>query len=295
MAPWIAFTLLAALMQTVRTAGQKRMAGSLSPMAATTARYLFGLPFAVAYLLLFASDEPVSATRAALGSIRFIGYAALAGLAQILATYWLIRLLTLRNFAIGTVFSKTEVILTAVLGSIFFAASLPGAGWIAVLVGTAGVLMLAAPSNSLKLEPHSLTLGLLAGLGFALTALWLRAASISLQGSPVEAAAVTLVCTVALQSLVCVVYLAWAERQQLARLARELPLGLFIGVTSVLGSIGWYTAMTYQEAALVRALGQIELIFALLLGRFWFGERLSPREIAGLALVTACVVTLLLL
>ncbi|AQA20240.1 hypothetical protein BST95_09850 [Halioglobus japonicus] len=291
---WVGFTLLAAVMQTVRTAGQKRMAGSLTPMAATTARYLFGLPFALLYLFTIASAEPRAATRLALANSTFLGYAVMAGMAQILATYWLIRLLNLRNFAIGTVFSKTEVILTAVLGAVFFSATLTGAGWLAVLVGSAGVLVLAIPGNRLEIEPQSLSLGLLAGLGFALTSLWLRAASTSLTGTAIESAAITLVYAVSLQTAACIVHLIIKERQQLRRLASEWKLGLFIGVSSVMGSIGWYTAVTLQDAALVRALGQVELLFALLMGRFWFGETLSRREWIGMALISSCVLTLLL-
>lgn len=47
---WIGFTLLAAFMQAVRTAGQKQLSLSLTAMSTTLSRYLFGLP--VAWLVL---------------------------------------------------------------------------------------------------------------------------------------------------------------------------------------------------------------------------------------------------
>jgi len=49
MEAWIFFTLLAVVMQSVRTAAQKQIAQSISAASATLVRYLFGLPFALGY------------------------------------------------------------------------------------------------------------------------------------------------------------------------------------------------------------------------------------------------------
>ena len=38
------------------------------------------------------------------------------------------------------------------------------------------------------------------------------------------------------------------------------------GVTGMLGSLGWFVAFTLQNAAYVRALGQVELVFSVLGG-----------------------------
>lgn len=46
---WIGFTLLAAFMQAVRTAGQKQLPRNLTAMSTTLSRYLFGLPVALLY------------------------------------------------------------------------------------------------------------------------------------------------------------------------------------------------------------------------------------------------------
>ena len=48
--PWVLWTLLAAVMQSVRTAGQKVLVADISAVSATLVRYLFGLPFALLYL-----------------------------------------------------------------------------------------------------------------------------------------------------------------------------------------------------------------------------------------------------
>jgi len=49
METWISFTLLAVVMQSVRTAGQKQIATKISPQAVTLVRYFFGLAFALIY------------------------------------------------------------------------------------------------------------------------------------------------------------------------------------------------------------------------------------------------------
>jgi drug/metabolite transporter (DMT)-like permease len=61
----------------------------------------------------------------------------------------------------------------------------------------------------------------------------------------------------------------------------------------VLGSAGWFTAMTLQNAAYVRAVGQVELIFTLIVSRYGFGERPTLREFGGIMLVAGGVIVLL--
>jgi drug/metabolite transporter (DMT)-like permease len=58
-----------------------------------------------------------------------------------------------------------------------------------------------------------------------------------------------------------------------------------MGLTSMLGSLGWFTAFALQTAALVKALGQVELVFTFLFSVFWLRERSSAKEIAGIALI----------
>ena len=85
---WVAFTLMAALVQTVRTAAQKRLSGVLSPMATTMVRYVYGLPFVGPYVFYLGKDQQVAELIPALGSAGFLANASIAAIAQILATYW---------------------------------------------------------------------------------------------------------------------------------------------------------------------------------------------------------------
>lgn len=294
MSSWIWFTLLAALMQALRTAGQKTISGTISPMSTTLVRYLFGAPFAVAYLYLIAGKQMNELLVQALLHPRFLAYAIMASIAQILATALLIVLFKYRNFTVGTSFAKTEALQAAVFGSVFFAAQLNGLQWLAVFTGVISIVLVSLPGFAQRWNPRVVLIGLLSGALFGLTSLWLREASLSLGIPGIQSAAVTLVLMVMLQSVLCLFYTLLKERSELFAIRQHYKLGVFIGLTSALGSIGWFTAMSLQNAAVVKSLGQIEFIFTLLLTVFLFKEKISRRELLGVAGIIASVVLLLL-
>ncbi|MGY8957919.1 MAG: EamA family transporter, partial [Alphaproteobacteria bacterium] len=66
-----------------------------------------------------------------------------------------------------------------------------------------------------------------------------------------------------------------------------------VGLTGMLGSVGWFTAMTLQNAAYVRALGQIELVFTFMASYLAFRERLSRSELGGIVMVTIGILILI--
>jgi drug/metabolite transporter (DMT)-like permease len=107
-------------------------------------------------------------------------------------------------------------------------------------------------------------------------------------------AAVTLVFMITVQSLICVVYVWLQDKAQLALMFTQWRLCLFVGITSVLGSIGWFTGASYQNAAYVKALGQVEFFITLVLTYRIFKEKITAKEYLGMCLVVASVVILLL-
>ncbi len=291
METWIVFTLLAVVMQSVRTAGQKQIARRLSVEATTLVRFLFGLPFAVLYfLLLYAQADEVLRPQG-----QFFLSATLAAVAQIGATLCLVKALTIRNFAVGTALAKTEAIMTALLGTLFFSATLSVLGYASVVVGVLGLLVASNWRFSLQdlLHNESIKFGLGAGLGFALASLWIRDASLSLQAPLILSASAVLITMVALQALLCLVWVAITDRQQFALVLANLPASAFIGFSSVAGSVGWFTAMSLQEAALVKTLGQLEFVVTLIITYLYFGERITAREYLGILLVAISIVLLL--
>ena len=94
---WIFWSLLAAVMQSVRTAGQKYLTADVSPLGATLVRYLFAVPFIVAYIGWLLHDR---ATDIPPLNTTFVVCSLGAGVLQIIATVLLVRLFTLRNLGI---------------------------------------------------------------------------------------------------------------------------------------------------------------------------------------------------
>lgn len=67
-----------------------------------------------------------------------------------------------------------------------------------------------------------------------------------------------------------------------------------VGLVSALGSISWFAAIALAPVALVRIVGQSEVIFTMWLARFYLKERPGIDEIVGLFLVASGVVLALL-
>ena len=90
------------------------------------------------------------------------------------------------------------------------------------------------------------------------------------------------------------IYMRLKEPGQITTVIREWRVAALVGICGVMGSAGWFTAMTIQNAAYVRALGQIELIFTFAITYFYFRERPSTNEIAGIVLIAGGILVLLL-
>ncbi|WDD96821.1 DMT family transporter [Thalassomonas actiniarum] len=293
MQTWIYFTLLAALMQAVRTAGQKQLSGHLNAMATTGVRYLYALPFAWFYLYALLEYHQMEVPKL---NQAFIQYAAIACVTQILGTVFLVAAFKYRNFAVATSLSKTEAIQVAVVGALFFAAPLSLWGWFSVILGVVGVLILSKVKLSVRelWENPGAGFGLASGLALAITTLLIRQSSLALATNLMVSAALTLVFMITVQSVISLMYLWLKDKAQLPLMLKHWRLCLFVGITSVLGSIGWFTGASLQNAAYVKALGQVEFFITLVLTYRLFKEKVALAEYAGILLVLASVVILLL-
>ena len=294
---WIYFTLLAATMQAVRTAGQKQLSGKLNSMATTGVRYFFALSFAWVYLwwMLDFRDAVVPTL-----NNHFLQYALIACVMQIGGTACLVAAFRYRNFAVATSLAKTEAIQVAIVGALLFGATLSGLGWFSVIVGVVGVFLVSKVRFSLSdvlADSQALMgmgYGLAAGLGLAITTLLIRESSLALNTDLMVSAAVTLVFMITVQSFISLVYVTIQDKSQLPLMIKHWRLCLFVGITSVLGSIGWFTAASYQNAAYVKALGQVEFFITLALTYRVFKETITLKEYLGMFLIVLSVVILLL-
>lgn len=292
---WIPATLIGGLFQAWRTAVQQRMRAELSVNAAGLVRYLYGFP--VGCLLLASYVIARQVTIPEHGADFWIN-AATGGLAQIVGTNLLIMAFGFRNYVVGTAFAKTEAVQGAILAMIMLGEYLSPLTWVGIAVGVAGVLVLSAGGQRFRLsqlaQPAALC-GLGAGLLFALTAIFVKRATLSIDTpDKVLAALVTLVAVLGLQALIQGSYVMLRERDQFAPIFRSWRVSGQVGLLAAMGSACWFTGFALAPVALVRAVGQVEVIFTLGFGHYYLREPLARSELIGLLTVGSGVVLALL-
>ena len=287
---WIPITLAAAFCQNLRSALQKYLKGRLSTSGATFSRFCYAFPFALLYLAaltgLLGLELPVP-------NLTFAAFTVLGGIAQIVATALLVYLFSFHNFAVGTTYSKTETVQTAVFGVVVLGEPIGWMATFAIVVSLVGVMTLSVSRSELRLRrlltawtDRAALIGIASGTFFGISAVSYRAASLSLGGEGfLVQAAYTLACVTVLQTIVMAAYIGWREPGQLARVLRAWPVAALVGLSGMLASAGWFSAMTIKNAAYVRALGQVELVFTFVASIVFFKERTSAVELAGIALV----------
>ncbi|GAA6206625.1 DMT family transporter [Thalassotalea sp. SU-HH00458] len=293
METWIYFTLLAAFMQAVRTAGQKQLSGHLNAMATTAVRYVYALPFAALYLFWLLQHREIALPTF---NHSFIEYAMIASVMQIIGTACLVAAFKYRNFAVATSLAKTEAIQVAIVGALVFSTALSLLGWLSVIVGVIGVLIVSKVKFTYAdvFQNPGAGFGLASGLALAVTTLLIREASLALNTDLMVSAAVTLVFMITVQSIISMVYVYFQDKNQIFTMLTKWRLCLFVGITSVIGSIGWFTGASYQNAAYVKALGQVEFFITLFLTYRIFKEKITKMEYLGMFLIIASVAILLL-
>jgi drug/metabolite transporter (DMT)-like permease len=287
---WIPVTIWAAFAQTVRNAAQRHLTAELGTLGATLVRFLYGLPFAVAWLALVheVTGSPLPRATAA-----FALWVLLGAVSQIAATALLLRTMQARNFALGVAYSKTEVLQVALLGLVFLGDPLSVPAALAVAAGTFGVLLLSPADKEKPLRAlltgwtsRTALLGLACGALFALSAVGYRGAALSLPGTPfLVAAACTLATAQLAQTLLLGGWLLARAPGVVRRVLRAWRLSLFAGFMGAAASAGWFTAFAIEPVAHVRTLGLIELIFSYAVARGLFRERLSRLELEGMGLL----------
>lgn len=297
---WIPVTIAAAFFQNLRSALQKHLKGRLSTVGAGYSRFLYALPIAALYLwiLILVSQQSLPD-----GNPQFFLYCVLGGFCQIMFTVFLLWMFSFQSFAVGTTFSKLEVIMVAILGAVILRDGLNLAAVVAIFVSAIGVFALSLGQQ--RISPRALMAGLfrkptLIGL---VCAAWLggsvvffRGASLSLNHDNFAlAAAFTLFISLVIQNVMMGGYLLFREPGEMQRVIKQWRWAGAAGITGALASICWFTAFTVQNASYVRALGQIELVFTFFATTIFFREKVSRAELVGIFLVCAGILILLLL
>ncbi len=273
---------------------QQRVRATLSLNAAGLVRYLYGLPIGIALL-----GGYMGATGKALPDIcpAFLPYALAAGFAQIIGTNLLLMAFGYRNYVAGTAFAKTEALQGAILAMVMLGEHLSLVTWAGIAIGVAGVMVVSAGGARLRaadlVQPAALC-GLGAGLGFTLTSIFVKSATFDIASrDKVLAALVALVVVQAGQALMQGSYVVLREPQELPKVFATWRTSGQVGLLAALGSACWFTGFATAPVALVRAVGQVEVIFTFGFSRLYLKERLHRHDVIGLVLIGIGVATAL--
>jgi len=287
---WAIFTIIAAFAQTVRNAMQRELTDPLGTVGATHVRFLFGFPFTLIFLGgLLAAMGPLPRP-----GLTFWPWVIDGAFAQVAATALMLAAMSERSFVVTIAYIKTEPIQVAIFGLLFLGDVVTWPMMIAIIVATAGVLIMSTKPGGMVGGIRSTVLGLGSGAMFALSTVGFRGAILNLAlPNYAMAATFTLTVGIAMQAATLSLYLALRNRSVLFAILRAWKPSLFAGFMGAFASQFWFLAFALATAASVRTLALVEVLFAQLISRFAFGHRTSVREAAGMLLVV-CGVALLL-
>lgn len=291
---WIVFTLVAALGQTIRNGLQRGLSGPLGTAGATYVRFVYGFPFAILFFVTILLVTGEAIPRPGLDSVL---WTAAGALTQVAATAMLLMAMQARSFVVVTAYTKTEPIQVAVIGLVLLGDHLTLSVTLAIILSTIGVVLMSWPKKEsaatlFAWRPTLLGLGSASLFGFSAVAY--RGAIVGLEGGTyLVNASGTLVLALFLQSAAILIWLGLRDRKTLRAMIGEWKPSLPAGFLGALASQGWFLAFALESAARVRTLGLVEILFAQLLARRFFGQNVGWREWLGIALVAIGVIWLL--
>jgi drug/metabolite transporter (DMT)-like permease len=291
---WIPATIAASLLQTARNLTQRSLTQIIGVVGATQVRFLFGLPFALIFLVIVCLV--VGRLPPEIGAKTF-AYTLWGALTQIAATALMLAAMRDRSFAVATAYTKTEPVQVAIFGALLLGDALTLAKFAAIVLATIGVVMVSwKPGEKLSragLGPAVLGVG--AGAFFAFSAIGYRGGIQALpEGGFFLRATTILALGLFLQTLILTLYMLIANRQALVLSLRNWRKSLSAGFLGAAASQCWFIGFSLTSAANVRTLALIEVPLAQIASRRIFSEDTSRREMLGMALIVGGVGLLLL-
>ncbi|MDU0343571.1 DMT family transporter [Bosea rubneri] len=292
---WIPATLAASLLQTARNLTQRSLTDAIGVVGATQVRFLFGLPFALLFLVLVCL---ASGRLPPPPDLRYLGFTLWGSVTQILATGLMLAAMRERSFSVTTAYTKTEPVQVALFGALLLGDALSLPKFAAIVLATAGVVVMSwKPGEKLSaagLRPA--VLGIAAGASFALSAIGFRGGILALpDGNFVLRATTTLTWGLVFSSLILAAYMAAADRTALRRSIENWKPSLAAGFLGAAASQFWFIGFSLTSAANVRTLGLVEVPLAQIASRRIFSEGTSRREILGMTMIVVGVGVLLAL
>ena len=295
---WVVITVIAGLSQTLRSVFQKNIIEDVGVLASAYSRFVFALPFVALLAVLFLGSQEIVLLKTI--SLKAWFFLIAASICQILFTIILIKLFTLRSFAIGIAFSKTEVIQTTLLEIIIIGFVLTSHVLLSIIIGFFGMLLMSKQKligelgyNSLFLK--QVTLGVLCGIFLGLSSVLYKVALDSVATDLIYKKVLVLsFLALAFQSVIFGTYIVSTEgKQNVLKLFSIWKKGLPVGFFGCAATFCWFSAFSLADATFVRAVGQLEIVFSVLISYIFYKEKITGFELIGMSLITISILALL--
>ena len=294
---WVLITVLASLSQTLRSVSQKNIINEVGVVSSAYSRFIFALPFSFLLLIFFVPyDDPIFLQSTKLVTLSWLF---LASICQILFTVLLIKLFTLRAFAIGIAFSKTEVIQTTIFEILILGFIITSQLFVAILIGFVGVLFISklklfSSLTEKKILTKQVIIGIFCGIFLGLSSVLYKASLDNITGVFLYKKVITLSCfALLLQTIVMGSYILFFSKENLIKLLYIWKKGLPVGFFGCSASFFWFYAFSLTDATYVRAVGQLEIVFSLAISYLFYKERITIIEFFGIVLILVSIFALL--
>ena len=295
---WVLITAIASLSQTLRSVFQKNIIEDVGVLGSAYSRFIFALPFVALLAVFFLKIEELLILKNL--SVKTWFFLVTASICQILFTIILIKLFTLRSFAIGVAFSKTEVIQTTLLEIIIIGFILTSHVLLAIIIGFIGMLFMSKQKlignvGHSRLFLQQVILGVSCGIFLGLSSVLYKVALDSVAIDLIYKKVIVLsFLALAIQSVLFGAYIANTdEKKNLEKLFNSWKKGLPVGFFGCSATFCWFYAFSLVDATLVRAVGQLEIVFSVLMSYIFYKERITGFELIGMSLITISILALL--
>ena len=282
---WIVTSVMGAFFQNARSSIQKKLNTEMSLMASTYVRFAFSLP--ILFVVFFIYFGNFNYFIISVQNPNFITYVILASVLQISFTLLFLYLLKFTNFLIGTALSKTEVIQIAFFEFIILKDYLNFYALLGIMISTIGVIIFSTKNLKNIINgffSKSTVVGLLCGTLLALSVVFYRGSMEFLEftNKNFDRALLTLFAATIIQTSLITFYLLLFEITEFKKIKSNIKLSSLAGFFGFSATISWFYSFSLVQAALVRAVGQIELLFSYVSSRFMFKEKVRYIEIFGI-------------
>ncbi len=295
---WIFYTILAIILQTFRNLEQKSLSKKLDALTVSWSRFILPLPFAI-FTLIYTVQSI---------NYKFIYFCLITALTQVGGNICLLKTFKSKNFSIGIAFYKTEILQTLIMGLVFFGATIDSSGVAAILVASIGVMLMSGSifNSGIKKFLQSLGneaafYGLLCGFCFSISSFNLKFAAEELFAAGylgIKSPIIVLMWVICFQNILFISIKLYQKRlkRDFLSLASVENKSSFLktSILSFSGSVCWFAAFAFGSVIYIKAVGQLELVLALLASWFILHEKITRIEFAGIVLTSGAILWLLL-